>query len=151
MNADVGSWRKRRLKLIPELRRLIAEIPIAVFVAWREVALFGSRPFFVRPHTEDDARIPFCSSNCLSPLVFSAVQHVTRPSVWFMPAASASLFCPTTKFRSPFSGQAVSIFDHGGNLVTRVHMKQRKRNMAEKGLAGEPQAARSNLSPSTRA
>src|SRR5678815_3575520 len=42
---------------------------------------------------------PFCSSSCLSPFVLSAVQQVTRPSVWFIPAASASLFCPTTRLR----------------------------------------------------
>src|SRR4026208_600665 len=37
MDSDVRPRRKGRLELIPEFRRLIAEIPIAMFVPRREV------------------------------------------------------------------------------------------------------------------
>src|SRR5688500_1488201 len=36
MNADVGAGRKGRLVLIPELRRLVSEIPVSMFIPWRE-------------------------------------------------------------------------------------------------------------------
>ena len=41
MDSDVRSRRKCRLELIPEFRRLITEIPIAMLVTGREIALLG--------------------------------------------------------------------------------------------------------------
>src|SRR5690349_21702177 len=46
---------------------------------------------------------------------------------------------PYDQIQMPFPGQAVSIFDHGRDLITRVHMKQREGDMAEKGLPRQPQ------------
>src|SRR5262249_17101099 len=39
----------------------------------------------------------------------------------------------------PVAHRKVSIFDEAGAFVPRVHMKQRKRDMTEEGLASQPQ------------
>ena len=46
---------------------------------------------------------------------------------------------PHDQIEMPFPGQTISIFDHRRDLVARVDMQQRKRDMAEKGLAGQPE------------
>ena len=43
------------LELVPELGRLIADVPEVVLVARREIALLGAAPLFVRASAHDDA------------------------------------------------------------------------------------------------
>src|SRR5437867_5832765 len=55
VDPDVRALGERRLELVPQLRGLLPEVPIAVLVARREVAFLGARPFFVGPYAQDDA------------------------------------------------------------------------------------------------
>src|SRR5688572_31958236 len=55
MNADMSPRCEIRLVLIPEFRRLLADIPGALLVPGREVALLGATPLLVRPEPDDDA------------------------------------------------------------------------------------------------
>src|SRR6185295_2676578 len=70
MDPDMCSWRKGRLELIPELRRLIPEIPIAMLVTRREVTFLGSLFFNVSATTENNARIALLLNQLLEPIGF---------------------------------------------------------------------------------
>src|SRR5687767_2893232 len=54
MDPDVCPGRKRGLELIPELRRLITEIPVAMLIARGKIAFFRPGAFLVRPNPQDD-------------------------------------------------------------------------------------------------
>src|SRR5689334_17341187 len=59
VNTDMRALRKGGFKLVPQLRWLIAKIPIAMLVPRRKITLFGARAFFIRANAQDDARIAF--------------------------------------------------------------------------------------------
>jgi hypothetical protein len=68
VNADMRALWESRFKLIPQLRWLIAKIPIAVLIPWRKVALFCARALFVRANAQDNARITFVFDQILEAL-----------------------------------------------------------------------------------
>src|SRR5256885_13132179 len=57
MHADVGPRREVGLVLIPELGRLLLDLPNVRLVARREVALLRTASFLVRPRADDDAGV----------------------------------------------------------------------------------------------
>src|SRR5260370_40292460 len=59
MNADVRPRIKVGLKLVPQFRRLILEVPLEVFVTGREISLFCPGAFFVSPDANNDSLIVF--------------------------------------------------------------------------------------------
>ena len=56
MNADVRARGEVGFELIPQLRRLVFDVPFHVLVARTEVAFLGARGFFVAPDTDEVAR-----------------------------------------------------------------------------------------------
>src|SRR4029079_13668443 len=52
---QMRALRRRRIEMIPELRRLIAHVPIAFEPARREHALLGARRLFVAADAGDQA------------------------------------------------------------------------------------------------
>src|SRR4029077_1529210 len=123
MNSDVCPRRKSRLELIPELRRLIAEIPIAMFVTRREVAFLGSRPFLICAHTEDDACIALLLNQLLEPIGFQGRTAVDATQRMIHPGRERFLVLPYDQLEAPLAGHSISIFDHGGDFVTRVDVQ----------------------------
>src|SRR5206468_12588814 len=59
VDADVGPVRKGRLELVPQLRGLLAEVPISVFATGREVTLIGTCACLIGPQAEARAGIAF--------------------------------------------------------------------------------------------
>src|SRR5207253_4411514 len=59
MDPDVCAFWEGGLKLVPQFRWLLTEIPIAMFIARREVALLGPSTFLIGAHPEDDPGIAF--------------------------------------------------------------------------------------------
>src|SRR5215208_2793285 len=57
MDAHVGARRELRGILVPELGRLIGNVPVVLARAWREVALLRAAPFLVRARADDDAGV----------------------------------------------------------------------------------------------
>ena len=55
MDAHVGTWRKIHIVLVPEFRRLVAEVPGAVEAARTEDPFLGARRLFVTADAGDDA------------------------------------------------------------------------------------------------
>ena len=51
------SWRKFCVELVPELWRLIAEIPFRRLAAWAEHPFLGAHRFLIPPNASDDAGI----------------------------------------------------------------------------------------------
>jgi hypothetical protein len=43
------------------------------------------------------------------------------------------------QLEAPLASHSISIFDHGGNFVTRVDVQEGEWNMPKKGLSGQPQ------------
>jgi len=57
VDADVGARREVGLELVPQLRRLIDDVPVALLVARREAALLRPTTFLVPAGTDDDAGV----------------------------------------------------------------------------------------------
>ena len=57
-------------ELVPQFRRLILEIPFEVFVAWREIPLFGPGSFFVPPDTDDHRLVILFLDDRLESILF---------------------------------------------------------------------------------
>src|SRR5262249_6065621 len=55
MDAQVGAFRQVGIELVPELRRLVLEVPMAGVAARAEHALLGARGFLVAADARDDA------------------------------------------------------------------------------------------------
>src|SRR3954452_14772127 len=55
VDAQMRALRRRGVEMIPELRRLIAHVPIAFEAARREHALLGARGFLVAADAGDEA------------------------------------------------------------------------------------------------
>src|SRR4051812_17659894 len=56
MNSQVCPRSKLGLELVPELRRLVADIPVRLICPGREIALLGAAPLLVRPNPDDNPR-----------------------------------------------------------------------------------------------
>src|SRR5256885_7646149 len=134
MDPDMSSRGKSRLELIPELRRLIAEIPIAMFVTRREVAFLGPRPFLICAHTENDARIALLLNQLLESIGFQSRTAVDAAQRMIHPGRERFLVLPHDQFKAPLAGHSISIFDHGRAFVTRGDVPNREMDTAEKCL-----------------
>src|SRR3989338_7052909 len=51
--------RKVGFELVPELGRLIADVPLVISVPRRKIAFLRTASFFIRPHPNDHSRIRF--------------------------------------------------------------------------------------------
>jgi hypothetical protein len=127
-----------RLILIPEFRRLIAKIPIAMFVTGREIAFFRPRPLFIRSHPQNDARVPFMFQQLFQPIRLQrGTAHNTAQRM--VHAGSQRFFVLADhQIQSPFTSQPVAILDHGRNLVARIDVEQGERHVTEERLPGQP-------------
>src|ERR1051326_3416624 len=54
MNADVRSLLEISLELVPQLRRLVFDVPFHIFVAGTEITLFRAGRFFVASDADND-------------------------------------------------------------------------------------------------
>src|SRR5215472_2241045 len=68
MDSDMGPRWEVRLELIPQLRRLIAKIPVPVLVARREIALLGPRPFLIGSDAENNSRVTLLLDELFEPI-----------------------------------------------------------------------------------
>src|SRR6185436_871222 len=130
MDSDMRAWRKRRLELIPEFRRLIPEIPIAMFVARREVALLGSRPFFVCAHTQNDACIAFLLDQLFEAIRFQGRAAIDASQRMVHSSCERFLVLPDDQLETPLTSDSIAIFDHGWNFVARIDVQEWKGDMA---------------------
>src|SRR5262245_30094900 len=126
MDADVRPGRECCLELIPEFRRLVAKVPIAMFVARRKVTLLRSCPFLVGADTQDDSRITF-----LLEQLFQSIGLERRAASYaahrMVHAGSQRLLVLShDQIEMPFAGEAISIFNHGRDLITGIDMEQRE-------------------------
>src|SRR5262245_60742256 len=55
MNPQMGAGRRRRVEVVPELRRLVAHVPEAFGAAWGEYPLLRRRSFFIASDAGDQA------------------------------------------------------------------------------------------------
>src|SRR5206468_3414819 len=100
---------KRGLELIPQLGRLVAEVPFTVLVARREVPLLGTRALFIRPDAEDDAAIPFLLDELLERVGLErrAAGHATFRVVHA--GGKRVLVLSDHEIEPPFPGETVPI------------------------------------------
>src|SRR5512134_262050 len=139
MNADVSAGRERRLKLIPQLWRLVAKIPVAMLVAGRKISLFRPRAFFVGPNPQDDTGIAFLLEQLLEAVGLERgatcdashrVVHACRERFFILSHDQVEM---------PFPRKSIAIFNHGRDFEARVYVKQWKWHVPEKGLPREPE------------
>src|SRR4249920_3090987 len=111
MDPNVRAWWEGRLELIPELGRLIAEIPVSVFVARREISFLGARAFLVRPHTENDAGISLLLDQLLEPICLQRRAAGHPPHAGVHPCRKRLLVLAYDQIQAPLSSQPIPVFD----------------------------------------
>ena len=136
---------ERRLELVPQLRRLLAEVPVAVLVARREVALLGARAFLIGPHAENDAGIALFGQQVLEPVRFERRTALDAAQGVVHALGQGVLVLADDQVQPPLAGEPVPVLDHGRDLVARVDVEQREGDVPEERLAGEPQEHRGVL------
>src|ERR1700730_6801857 len=141
MDADMCSRIKVGFELVPQLRRLILEIPLEVFVSRRKIPLLRSRPLLVSPDTNDHGLIVFFLDNGLEGVLlqqtaaFDARNPAVRES---LTSVKRRAILPNDEFDPPLFREAISKGDHLRNLITRVDVHTWNRHMTEKSLSQQP-------------
>src|SRR2546425_11083140 len=138
MDPDVRALGEGGLELIPQLRGLLPEVPVAVFVPWREVAFLGARPFLVGPDAQDDAGVAFLRDQVLEPVGLEGGAAGDAAHGVVHPLGQGLLVHADDQVEPPFAGDPVPVLDHGRDLVARVDVDHRKGDMAEARLSGQP-------------
>ena len=168
VNPHVRAGGEVGLELVPQLRRLVRHVPVAVPVARREVPFLAAAAFLIGPGADDHAgeRLAAGGLDVLPGLV---VQHPARPLARErvfqrlalerraalepralavgerLPGRQGLVVAAEDHVQLPLPGQAVAVLDHLRDLVLRVDVHQRQRHVPEEGLAGQPQQHRAVL------
>ena len=135
-------WLEIRLELVPQLRRLVLDVPLHVLVARAEVALLGAGGFLVAPHADDDAIEPMLVEHGLEGVLLERAAALNPGGLAVGEGAAFAqhlLVLADDELEVPVPAEPVAVFDHAGDLVGGVHVDQRERHMAEKGFARQPQ------------
>src|ERR1035437_2794556 len=145
VNADMCPWLKVRLELVPQLRRLVLEVPFHILVARAEIAFLGPRWFLVAADADNHAGEVVLQQHGLERVLLqrAAALDAGRLAVGKGAAAPERLIVPAyDELELPFPAELVAVLDHARDLETRIDVHQRKGHVPEKGLAGQPQQHR---------
>src|ERR1035437_3656150 len=141
MYPDVCALFEIRFELVPQLRRLVRDVPFHVLVPQTEVTLFGARRLFIAPHADDDAGEMMLVEHLPERVFFQRAAAFDAGGFAVRIGAAGferRLVSADNQFELPLADEPVAVFNHAGNFVTRVHMHEGKGNVAEERLAGEP-------------
>ena len=130
------------LELVPQLRRLVLDVPFHVLVARAEVTFLGAGRFLVAAHADDDAGVMVLVEHLLERVLLqrAAALDARGLAVRISRAALEHLLVlADDELEFPLLHELVAIFDHRGDFVGRVHVDEREGDVAEKGLARQPQ------------
>src|SRR6516225_1343693 len=142
VHADVGPALELGLELVPHLRRLVGDVPFHLLVARAEVALLRTGAILVATDADDDARVPLLLEHGLKgvPLEAAAAFHARRPSVGVRePVPERGLVLPDDELQVPLAAQLVAVLDHARDLVARIDVDERERDVTEERLPRKPQ------------
>ena len=142
VDPDVRALREGGFELIPEFRRLIPEVPLAVLVARRKVSFLGPRALLIRPDAEDNAGVPLFFHQLLQRVGLEGCAAGHPPKRMVHPCRQRLLVLADNQVQAPFAGQPIPVLDHGGDFVAGVDVQERERHVAQEGLAREPQEHR---------
>src|SRR5687767_15828782 len=138
MDPDVCPGRKRGLELIPELRRLITEIPVAMLIARGKIAFFRPGAFLVRPNPQDDSGVALLFQQLFEPVGFQRRATGDAAQRMVHTGGQSVFVLADDEIQMPFPCKPVPVFDHSGNFETGVYMQQREWYMPEKRLSSQP-------------
>ena len=168
MDAHMRAGGKVGFELVPELGRLVVQIPVVVLVARGEIALLAARALFIGARADDDAGV---GVGVRVALVFPGlkIEPVARPGavervgerLGFEPAAALNAralpvrerFVVFKRFavltvdhvKTVLHGELVAVLDHFGNFIMCVDVDEREGDVAVKRLAREPEKDRGVL------
>ena len=165
VNAHMRAGGKVGLELVPELGRLVVEIPVVVLVARGEIALLAARTLLIGASADDDAGV---GVGIRVAHVFPGfkIEPVTRPRavervgerLGFQAAAALDARALPVRERlvvferlavftvdhvkAVLHGELVAVLDHFGDLIVRVNVDEREGDVTVKRLAREPEKDR---------
>jgi hypothetical protein len=148
MDPDVRAGRAVDIVLIPELGRLIRDLPFHVPAARRKVALLRARRLLVAPDADDDAGVIVLGQERLQRILLErrAALDARRPAIGIGPARGQDrLVAIHDQPQIPLPHHAVAKLDHLRNLVAGIDMHERERHVTEERLPGQPQQDRGVL------
>ena len=162
MDADVGAGGEVGFVLVPELRRLVGDVPFVLFVAGGEVALFGAGAFFIGAGTDDDAgegfgvALGFVGVGVVVVAVAGAgAEQGLFEGFGFEEAAAGEAIDGAIR-EGAFGGEGfvvgaddhgevhvadegVTVGDHLGDFEVGVDVDEGEGDVAKEGFAGEPE------------
>src|SRR5258706_6740614 len=129
MDANVRPFGEIGFELVPQLRRLVFDVPLHVLVARAEITLLGAGWFLIAAHSDDDAREVVFVQDLLKAVLFkrAAAFDARGFAVWISDAALERRFIfADNQFQFPFLYQAVAIFNHRRDFVGGIDVDERK-------------------------
>src|SRR5438128_5421175 len=142
VHAHVFARGEVRPVLIPELRRLTDDIPLGSFTALAEDALLGPRAFLVPANADDDGLELVLLDHLLQRLRLERRTADQPASPVVHPLGERGRVLSDDQLEAQLAGEAIAILDHLGNLVARVDVDQRVRDVPEQRLARQPEQDR---------
>jgi hypothetical protein len=142
VNADVGAWLEIGLELVPQFRRLVFHVPLHVLVPRTEIALLGAGRLLVASDADNHAGELVLVQHRLERVFFQSAATFDpggRAVGVGDPLFQHRLVLADNQLQLPLLNELVAILNHGRNLVSRVHVYQRERHVAQKRLARQPE------------
>src|SRR6516162_3043046 len=141
MYPDMSTRVEIRFKLVPELGRLVLEIPFKISVPRREITLLSTGSLFVATNANDHRLVIFFLNDCLKgvSLEQAAAFNASNPAVWKgLPSFQNGFVLPNNEIDAPLFCQPIPKGDHFRNFVAGVDVHARDRCVAKKCLSQEP-------------
>src|SRR6478752_7823318 len=136
MDAQMRALRRRCIEMIPELRRLITDVPIAFEAARREHALLGARGFLVAADAGNQAVETVFAERHLEALGLARGGTGGRRQRWVDGINRRAGL--DAQIEIPLLAVVIAEAIHFRKLLAGVDMEGRERQAAEKRLACQP-------------
>ena len=137
VHPDVGLGREARHVLVPELGRLVLEVPAIVLAARAEVALLGARALLVAPDAGDQALEAVLGKRRVQAGGLARRRaRRRRQGLVHLLDRRAGL---DQQLEVPLLAEALAKRIHLLELLAGVDVHDRERHVAEERLAGEPE------------
>src|SRR3954453_4974305 len=136
MDAQMRALRRRRIEMIPELRRLVAPVPIALQAARREHTLLGTRGLFIAADAGNQAVEAVFGESHLEALGLARGGTGGRRQPWVDGINRGAGL--DGQIEIPLLAVVIAEAIHLRKLLAGVDMEGRERQTAEEHLARQP-------------
>ena len=136
VNAQMRARRRRGVELVPEFRRLIANVPSALGAARRKHPFLGAGGFLVAANAGDQSVKTIFGERELQPVGLARGGSRRGRQGWIDGLQRRAGF--DLQIELPFLAVAIAKRVHLGKFLAGIDMQRRERDATEEGLARQP-------------